>query len=64
MAEILWTEEAIPMSEAEKWGAIYKKLKEIDENRKFRKTIDKRQVVLEEAIARAERKQKCLNQKN
>lgn len=55
MAEILWTEEAIPMSEAEKWGAIYKKLKEIDENRKFRKTIDKRQVVLEEAIARAER---------
>lgn len=64
MAEILWTEEAIPMSQAEKWGAIYKKLKEIDENRKFRKTIDSRQVVLEEAIARAERKQKCLNQKN
>lgn len=49
---------------AELWGAIYKKLKEIDENRKFRKIIDKRQVVLEEAIARAERKQKCLNQKN
>lgn len=52
------------MTEAEKWGAIYKKLKEIDENRKFRKTIDKRQITLEVAIARAERKQKCLNQKN
>lgn len=37
---------------AELWGAIYKKLKEIDENRKFRKTIDKRQVTLEMAIAR------------
>lgn len=49
---------------AELWGAIYKKLKEIDENRKFRKTIDKRQITLEMAIARAERKQKCLNQKN
>lgn len=52
MAEILWTEEAIPMSEAEKWGAIYKKLKEIDENRKFRKTIDRRQITLEQCIAR------------
>lgn len=40
------------MTEAEKWGAIYKKLKEIDENRKFRKTIDKRQVTLEQCIAR------------
>ena len=49
---------------ADLWGAIYKKLKEIDENRKFRKTIDKRQITLEVAIARAERKQKCLNQKN
>lgn len=49
---------------AELWGAIYKKLKEIDENRKFRKTIDRRQITLEMAIARAERKQKCLNQKN
>lgn len=37
---------------AELWGAIYKKLKEIDENRKFRKTIDKRQVTLEQCIAR------------
>lgn len=43
------------MTEAEKWGAIYKKLKEIDENRKFRKTIDKRQITLEQCIARAER---------
>ena len=38
--------------DAELWGAIYKKLKEIDENRKFRKTIDKRQITLEMAIAR------------
>lgn len=52
------------MTEAEKWGTIYKKLKQIDENRKFRKTIDKRQITLEQCIARAERKQKCLNQKN
>ena len=52
MAEILWTEEAIPMSQAEKWGAIYKKLKEIDENRKFRKTIDPNQITLEQCIAR------------
>jgi hypothetical protein len=37
---------------AELWGAIYKKLQQIDENRKFRKTIDKRQVTLEESIAR------------
>ena len=37
---------------AELWGAIYKKLKEIDENRKFRKTIDRRQIVLEQCIAR------------
>lgn len=40
---------------AELWGAIYKKLKEIDENRKFRKTIDRRQITLEQCIARAER---------
>jgi len=46
------------MTEAEKWGAIYKKLKEIDENRKFRKTIDRRQITLEQCIARAERKLK------
>ena len=26
---------------AELWGAIYRKLQEIDENKKFRKTIDK-----------------------
>ena len=44
------------MSEADKWAAIYHKLQEIDENRRFRKTIDPRQVTLEEAIARAERK--------
>lgn len=52
MIDFYYEDEAIPMSEAEKWGAIYKKLKEIDENRKFRKTIDKRQVTLEMAIAR------------
>lgn len=64
MTDFSYEDEAIPMSEAEKWGAIYKKLKEIDENLKFRKTIDKRQITLEQCIARAERKQKCLNQKN
>lgn len=37
---------------AELWGAIYKKLKEIDENRKFRKTIDPKQITLEQCIAR------------
>ena len=52
------------MTEAEKWGAIYRKLQEIDENKKFRKTIDKRQITLEMAIARAERKQKCSNKTN
>ena len=52
MIDFYYEDEAIPMSEAEKWGAIYKKLKEIDENRKFRKTIDKRQITLEMAIAR------------
>lgn len=45
---------------AELWGAIYKKLKEIDENRKFRKTIDRRQVVLEDAI---KEKLKCSGKK-
>lgn len=42
---------------AEIWGRIYHKLQEIDQNRKFRKTIDPRQVTLEQAIARAKRKQ-------
>lgn len=37
---------------AELWGAIYKTLKEIDENRKFRKTIDPNQITLEQCIAR------------
>lgn len=41
----------------EQLGELYKKLRQIDENRKFRKTIDPRQVTLEQAIARAERKQ-------
>lgn len=50
MADFLWTEEAIPMSEAEKWGAIYRKLQQIDENRKFRKSIDRRQLTIEQAI--------------
>lgn len=40
------------MTEAEKWGAIYKKLKQIDELKKFRKTVDPRQVLLDDAIAR------------
>lgn len=52
------------MSEADKWAAIYHKLREIDENRKFRKTIDPRQITLEQAIKRAERKQKCITSKN
>ena len=52
------------MTEAEKWGAIYRKLQEIDENKRFRKTIDPRQITLEQAIARAERKQKCIISKN
>ena len=52
MIDFYYEDEAIPMSEAEKWGAIYKKLKEIDENRKFRKTIDPKQITLEQCIAR------------
>lgn len=63
MAEILWTEEAIPMSQAEKWGAIYKKLKEIDENRKFRKTIDPKQVLLDDAIKRKLKEMKNENKR-
>lgn len=35
---------------------LYKKLKEIDENRKFRKTIDPRQITLEHCIRIAEKK--------
>lgn len=35
---------------------LYKKLKEIDENRKFRKTIDSRQITLEQCIRIAEKK--------
>lgn len=53
------------MTKADKWAAIYHKLREIDENRKFRKTIDPRQVTLEQAIARAERRlKKCITLKN
>ena len=33
---------------------LYKKLREIDENRRFRKTIDKNQITLEECIKKAE----------
>lgn len=44
------------MTNAEKWGAIYMKLRQIDENRKFRKTIHPKQRTLEQCIARAERK--------
>ena len=58
MAEILWTEEAKPMSEADKIGRLYQILRQRDEDRKFRKTIDPRQVTLEQAIAKAERKLK------
>lgn len=46
------------MTEADKWGAIYRKLQEIDENRKFRKTIDKRQITLEQCIERKLKEQK------
>lgn len=46
------------MNEADKWAAIYHKLREIDENKRFRKTIDPRQITLEQAIARAERRLK------
>lgn len=35
---------------------LYKKLKEIDENRKFRKTIDPRQITLEQCIRIAEKR--------
>lgn len=40
------------MTEAEKWGAIYRKLQQIDELKKFRKTIDPKQVLLDDAIKR------------
>lgn len=40
------------MTEAEKWGKIYLKLKQIDELKKFRKTIDPKQILLDDAIAR------------
>lgn len=43
------------MNNAEKWGAIYIKLREIDENRKFRKTIHPKQITLEQCILKAER---------
>lgn len=49
---------------AELWGAIYKKLREIDENRKFRKTIDRRQITLEVAIKRAENEKTRFNRHN
>lgn len=58
MIDFYYEDETIPMSEAEKWGAIYRKLQQIDENRKFRKTIDKRQITLEMAIARKLKEQK------
>jgi hypothetical protein len=48
--------ERVKMTEAEKWGAIYRKLQQIDENRKFRKTIDKRQITLEQCIAKNTKK--------
>ena len=34
------------------WGKIYLKLKQIDELKKFRKTIDPKQILLDDAIAR------------
>lgn len=43
----------------ELWMAIYQKLKAIDETRKFRKTIDKHQILLDDAIRKAERENKC-----
>ena len=39
---------------ANQLAKLYKKLKEIDENRQFRKTIDPKQVTLEECIKIAE----------
>ena len=49
----------------EQLGKLYNKLRQIDENRKFRKTIDPRQILLEESIARAERRlKKCMTSKN
>lgn len=40
---------------AELWGAIYRKLQEIDENKKFRKTIDKNQITIEDIIKKAKK---------
>lgn len=40
------------MNNAEMWGKIYLKLKQIDELKKFRKTIDPKQILLDDAIAR------------
>lgn len=40
------------MNNADIWGKIYLKLKQIDELKKFRKTVDPRQVLLDDAIAR------------
>lgn len=40
------------MNNADIWGKIYLKLKQIDELKKFRKTIDPKQVLLDDAIKR------------
>lgn len=39
-------------------GKLYRYLQQRDENRKFRKTIDPKQITLEQAIRRAERLKK------
>lgn len=45
----LW---GVQMNNADIWGKIYLKLKQIDELKKFRKTVAPRQVLLDDAIAR------------
>jgi len=44
---------------AELWGAIYRKLQEIDEYKKQRKMTDRRQILLDESIKRAEKELRC-----
>lgn len=40
------------MTEADKWAKIYHYLEQRDADRKFRKTIDPKQITLEQCIAR------------
>lgn len=43
---------------ADMWGKIYLKLKQIDELKKFRKTVDPRQILLDDAIKRKQKELK------